>query len=90
MRALQFFVECILIASIVGAGASMGITVIDRLTRRWTNRLAPSRRSDLFFVAAVLPTMSAIAVTTAAAGPSLLAHFDLHHASAPRASVPPP
>jgi hypothetical protein len=79
VRALQFFVECVLIATIVGMGVSIGVALIERVTRRWTDRFAPSRRSDLFFVAALLPAMCAIAVTTAAAGPSLLALFDLHH-----------
>lgn len=78
MRALQFLLDCAFIAVMVGATVSVGVAILHRIARRWTERLAPSRRADLFLAASVLPATAAISLTVAAAGPSVLALFGLH------------
>lgn len=79
MSALQFVLECALVAVVVGAVVSVIVATLFGLARTSVGRLAPSWRADVLFVAAVLPATVAIAVTIAAAGPSVLAALGLHH-----------
>lgn len=79
MAAIRFSLECALVAVAVGLLVSIGVAGIHRAFRRWSAQWAPSRRADVLLVLAVLPGTAAVAVTLAAAVPSMLAAAGLHH-----------
>lgn len=76
---LRFVLECCLVAVAAGAVTSIAVGLVHRVARRRIASVTPSRRADLTLAMALLPGATALAVTIAAAAPSLLAASGLHH-----------
>jgi Zn-dependent protease with chaperone function len=72
MKTLAFILECAAVAAFTSAAASLAVWAVARPLSFLTARWAAARRADLHLLLALAPGVLSLAVTAAAAAPSLL------------------